>query len=159
MSQYFIHQAEAVFGFDHPVSIRIKNDIIDDIGDRLVAMDQDIVIDASQCVIYPGFVNTHHHLAQSILKGVPAGLNQGLGEWLASVPYQFWPHITPEHMYAAAKLGLYEQLRSGVTTCADHHEPILCIANARSSVIPPRQSTQTSSACRARTKSDKPLNK
>ena len=121
MSQYFIHQAEAVFGFDHPVSIRIKNGIIDDIGDRLVAMEQDIVIDASQCVVYPGFVNTHHHLAQSILKGVPAGLNQGLGEWLASVPYQFWPHITPEHMYAAAKLGLYEQLRSGVTTCADHH--------------------------------------
>lgn len=121
MSQYFIHQAEAVFGFDHPVSIRIKNGIIADIGDRLVATDQDIIIDASQCVVYPGFVNTHHHLAQSILKGVPAGLNQGLGEWLASVPYQFWPHITPEHMYAAAKLGLYEQLRSGVTTCADHH--------------------------------------
>lgn len=121
MSQYFIHQAEAVFGFDRPVSIRLKDGIIADIGDRLVAMDQDIVIDASQCVIYPGFVNTHHHLAQSILKGVPAGLNQGLGEWLASVPYQFWPHITPEHMYAAAKLGLYEQLRSGVTTCADHH--------------------------------------
>ncbi|MBU2022684.1 MAG: amidohydrolase family protein, partial [Gammaproteobacteria bacterium] len=33
----------------------------------------------------------------------------------------FWPQITPDLMYVAAKLGLYEQLRSGVTTCADHH--------------------------------------
>ncbi len=121
MTQYFIHQAEAVFGFDQPVSIRLKDGVIADIGESLVATDQDTVIDASQCVIYPGFVNTHHHLAQSILKGIPAGLNQGLGEWLASVPYQFWPHITPDLMYVAAKLGLYEQLRSGVTTCADHH--------------------------------------
>ena len=71
--------------------------------------------------MWPGLVNTHHHLAQSILKGVPAGLNQRLGEWLGSVPYRFWPKITPQLMYHAARLGLYEMLRSGVTTCADHH--------------------------------------
>jgi cytosine/adenosine deaminase-related metal-dependent hydrolase len=69
----------------------------------------------------PGLVNTHHHLAQSIMKGVPAGLNQGLGEWLSSVPYRFWPKVTPELMYHAARLGLYEMIRSGATTCADHH--------------------------------------
>ena len=28
-------------------------------------------------------VNTHHHLAQSIMKGVPEGLNQDLGDWLS----------------------------------------------------------------------------
>ncbi|BFM50397.1 amidohydrolase family protein [Marinomonas sp. THO17] len=121
MTQYFIHQAEAVFGFERPVSIRLRDGIIADLGEDLAATDQDMVIDASQCVVYPGFVNTHHHLAQAILKGIPAGLNQGLGEWLVSVPYQFWPHITPDLMYIAAKLGLYEQLRSGVTSCADHH--------------------------------------
>jgi cytosine/adenosine deaminase-related metal-dependent hydrolase len=44
-----------------------------------------------------------------------------LGEWLASVPYRYWPTIEPELMYHAARLGLYEGLRSGMTTCADHH--------------------------------------
>jgi len=29
------------------------------------------VIDARGCVVQPGWVNTHHHLFQSLLKGVP----------------------------------------------------------------------------------------
>jgi len=29
------------------------------------------VLDATDCVVYPGWVNTHHHLFQSLLKGVP----------------------------------------------------------------------------------------
>lgn len=121
MPQYLIRQAQAVFGFDTPQDIRIKEGVIHAIASNLDPELDDTLINASQCVVYPGFVNTHHHLAQAILKGVPAGLNQGLGEWLASVPYRFWPKITPDLMYVAAKLGLYEQLRSGVTTCADHH--------------------------------------
>tara|TARA_R110001606_G_scaffold285414_1_gene433637 strand:- start:3726 stop:5084 length:1359 start_codon:yes stop_codon:yes gene_type:complete len=121
MPQYLIRQAKAVFGYEFPQDIRIKDGVISAIAPTLNRELDDELIDASHCVVYPGFVNTHHHLAQSILKGVPAGLNQGLGEWLASVPYRFWPQITPDLMYVAAKLGLYEQLRSGVTTCADHH--------------------------------------
>lgn len=121
MPQYLIRQAKAVAGYELPQDIRIKDGVIAAISSTLERESGDDLIDASGCVVYPGFVNTHHHLAQSILKGVPAGLNQGLGEWLASVPYRFWPQITPDLMYIAAKLGLYEQLRSGVTTCADHH--------------------------------------
>lgn len=81
----------------------------------------EIHIDARHYVLYPGFVNTHHPLAQSVLKGAPEGFHQGLADWLGSVPYRFWPHITPELMYCAAILGFAEQLRSDVTTCADHH--------------------------------------
>lgn len=121
MPQYLIRQAKAVAGYELPQDIRIKDGVIAAIAPTLNREPDDELIDASHSVVYPGFVNTHHHLAQSILKGVPAGLNQGLGEWLASVPYRFWPQITPDLMYVAAKLGLYEQLRSGVTTCADHH--------------------------------------
>ncbi|NVK72133.1 MAG: amidohydrolase family protein [Oceanospirillaceae bacterium] len=121
MPQYLIRQAKAVVGYEIPQDIRIHDGVIVAIAPTLDRESDDELIDASHCVVYPGFVNTHHHLAQSILKGVPAGLNQGLGEWLASVPYRFWPRITPDVMYVAAKLGLYEQLRSGVTTCADHH--------------------------------------
>ena len=104
-----------------PTDIRIRDGVITEIGNQLLPTDDEQVIDASGCVVWPGLVNTHHHLAQSVLKGVPEGLNQALGDWLGSVPYRFWPKISPQLMYHAARLGLYELLRSGATTCADHH--------------------------------------
>ncbi|WP_165856395.1 amidohydrolase family protein [Marinobacter sp. JSM 1782161] len=120
---YLIRNAAGIFAPQHPDAnaLRIDGNRIVALGRDLMPGDGDTVIDARGCVVYPGLVNTHHHLAQSILKGVPEGLNQGLGDWLASVPYRFWPQIRPELMYHAARLGLYELLRSGATTCADHH--------------------------------------
>lgn len=116
-----IQNLSTVFGQPNATDVRINGNIIVEIGQRLAPNEADTLIDGSACIAYPGFVNTHHHLAQSVLKGIPAGLNQPLGQWLASVPYQYWPRIEPELMYHAAKLGLYELLRSGATTCADHH--------------------------------------
>ena len=79
------------------------------------------VIDARSCVVYPGWVNTHHHLFQNLLKAVPSGINADLQEWLAAVPYPRLARFTPELARVAARLGLAELLLSGVTTCADHH--------------------------------------
>lgn len=122
---YLIQNAVAIHSEEVPDArdIRIRDGRITELGRNLTPTPEqpETVIDASGCVIWPGLVNTHHHLAQSIMKGVPAGLNQGLGEWLSSVPYRFWPKVTPELMYHAARLGLYELIRSGATTCADHH--------------------------------------
>lgn len=120
---YLIRDASAVFSSTSPDAsdIRIRDNRIVELGRGLLQIEDETLIEARGCVVWPGLVNTHHHLAQSLLKGVPEGLNQGLGDWLGSVPYRFWPHITPELMYHAARLGMYEMLRSGVTTCADHH--------------------------------------
>lgn len=118
---HLIKNAVAIAGHPNATDIRITGGIITEIGHGLQCRLNESQIDAQHASIYPGFVNTHHHLAQSALKGIPAGLNQGLGEWLASVPYTYWPHFTPELMYDAALIGLAEQLRSGVTSCADHH--------------------------------------
>ncbi len=70
--------------------IRIRDGLICEIGTQLLPADDEQIIDATGCVVWPGLVNTHHHLAQSVLKGVPEGLNQALGDWLGSVPYRFW---------------------------------------------------------------------
>ncbi|GGO77396.1 8-oxoguanine deaminase [Marinobacterium nitratireducens] len=107
-------------GLEGQRDIRIRGTRIDAIG-SLGPEPGDEVIDASDRVIYPGLVNTHHHLFQSILKGIAEGLDQGLGDWLQSVPYRHWPKFTPEMLYTAAKVGFSELLRSGCTTCADHH--------------------------------------
>lgn len=121
---YLIKNAHAIYQSnesDTVCDIRIRDGLIHELGNALLPDSDETTIDASHCVIYPGMVNTHHHLFQSILKGVPEGLSHGLDEWLVSVPFRFWPDITPQLMYHSAKLGLFELLRSGATTCADHH--------------------------------------
>ena len=119
---YLIKNATGVYSsIENVHDIRIQNGKITELGQNLHPINGEELVDASNCVIYPGLVNTHHHIAQSLLKGIPQGLNDGLGDWLANVPYRYWPQITPDVMYSAAKLGFYELLRSGATTCADHH--------------------------------------
>ena len=76
--------------------------------------------DASQCVLLPGLVNTHHHLYQTLTRAVPAALNKRLFPWLQSL-YPIWANLRPEMIKASTELGLTELLMSGCTTVADHH--------------------------------------
>ncbi|SAK83463.1 amidohydrolase [Caballeronia temeraria] len=103
------------------VDIRVRNGIITALAPNLEARDDERVVDARSCVVYPGWVNTHHHLFQNLLKAVPSGINADLQEWLAAVPYPRLARFTPELARVAARLGMVELLLSGVTTCADHH--------------------------------------
>ncbi len=100
--------------------IRIRSGVIEAIG-KLEPIVGETFIDATGCVIYPGWVNTHHHLFQSLLKGIPAGIDQALVPWLASVPVAYRPQMDREDLFRlAARIGLVELMRSGCTTVADH---------------------------------------
>lgn len=103
------------------VDIRIQGGLIQAMGPALEPLPGERLIDATDCLVYPGWVNTHHHLFQSVLKGVPAGIDQPLASWLACVPHHFLPRLRPEQLRVAARIGLIELLLSGTTTCADHH--------------------------------------
>jgi cytosine/adenosine deaminase-related metal-dependent hydrolase len=99
----------------------IEDGVIKAIGRNLPVPPGARVLDATDCVVYPGWVNTHHHLFQSLLKGVPAGINHTLTPWLMSVPYKYRRHFDGEAIRLAATIGMVELLRSGCTTIADHH--------------------------------------
>ena len=100
--------------------IRVRGGVIDAIG-ALAPLPGERIIDASGCVVYPGWVNTHHHLFQSLLKGIPAGINLPLVPWLAAVPVVYRQFFDGEEMLRlAARIGLAELLLSGCTTVADH---------------------------------------
>ena len=100
--------------------VRVRDGLIAALG-RLAPEPGERVIDASGCVIYPGWVNTHHHLFQSLLKGIPSGINLALVPWLAAVPVPYRRHFDREHaLRLAARIGLVELLLSGCTTVADH---------------------------------------
>lgn len=79
------------------------------------------VIDARGCVLYPAWVNTHHHLFQSLLKGEPQGLNATLTPWLAATPYRFRGGFDEAAFRLAARIGLVELALSGCGTVADHN--------------------------------------
>jgi cytosine/adenosine deaminase-related metal-dependent hydrolase len=100
--------------------VRVRDGLITAMG-RLSPEPGERVIDASGCVIYPGWVNTHHHLFQSLLKGIPAGIDLALVPWLTAVPVPYRRHFDTEAaLRLAARVGIVELLLSGCTTVADH---------------------------------------
>lgn len=84
-------------------------------------MSADRVIDCEGKIILPGFVNTHTHLFQNLLKGM--GDDMALDKWLATMTFPAARFLTPEHCYNAAMAGVLEGLNSGVTTNLDYMYP------------------------------------
>jgi cytosine/adenosine deaminase-related metal-dependent hydrolase len=100
--------------------IRVRYGRIDAIG-TLTPGPGEATLDASDCVVYPAWVNTHHHLFQSLLKGEPKGLNATLTPWLAATPYRFRAGFDAQRFRLAARIGLVELALSGCGTVADHN--------------------------------------
>ena len=101
-----------------PGAIRVENGIITELGD-LTPRPGEETIDAAGCVVTPGLINTHHHLFQSVLKGL--AMNAALDTWLAQVPYRYWPSLDEDALRVSARIGLAELALTGATTVCDHH--------------------------------------
>ncbi|RED50794.1 8-oxoguanine deaminase [Aestuariispira insulae] len=78
------------------------------------------VFDASQHVVLPGLINTHHHFYQTLTRACPPALDKELFPWLKAL-YPIWAGLTPERMQLGSRLAMAELLLSGCTTTADHH--------------------------------------
>jgi 8-oxoguanine deaminase len=100
--------------------IRVRDGKIAAIG-SLTPEPGERAIDASGCVVYPAWVNTHHHLFQSLLKGDPAGINSTLTPWLTATPMRLRPHMNENEFRLGARIGLLELALSGCGTVADHN--------------------------------------
>ncbi len=100
-------------------ALRIRDGLIAAMGE-LAPAPGERVVDCAGAVVCPGLVNTHHHLFQSLLKGVPAGMDLPLDPWLMRVPFTWWPHFDEATFRTAATVGLAELALSGATTVCDH---------------------------------------
>lgn len=78
------------------------------------------VVDCNGLIALPGFVNTHHHLYQTLFRGIEEVQEKPLFPWLIGL-YQFWQYLTPEAVRFGALVGFSELLRTGCTFTADHH--------------------------------------
>ncbi len=79
----------------------------------------DEVLDATDHVVLPGLVNTHHHLYQTLTRAVPAAQDADLFHWLTTL-YPIWARLTPEAVSVSTTVGLAELALSGCTTTSDH---------------------------------------
>lgn len=79
----------------------------------------DKVIDARGQIVLPGFVNTHHHLNQTLTRNLPAAQNNNLFAWLQA-HYRIWARTNPEASRTSTLIGLAELALSGCTTVFDH---------------------------------------
>lgn len=79
----------------------------------------DEVLDLSGQIVLPGFVNTHHHLNQTLTRNLPAAQNNNLFPWLKA-QYHIWKGIGEEASRASTLIGLAELVLSGCTTVFDH---------------------------------------
>lgn len=100
-------------------SIAISNGKILEIGKELEQKyDAKQVIDATDKIVVPGFVNTHSHVAMSYFKGLADDLP--LQEWLSK---HIWPveskFLSAEFVEDAALHGCAEMIKNGITTFSD----------------------------------------
>lgn len=92
-------------------------------NDRIVRVDKDIeesadkIIDATNKVVMPGFINTHSHVPMSIFRETVDGyITQ---DWLEQ---RIWPmedKLTNEDIYYASLLSCVEMIKTGTTTIND----------------------------------------
>ena len=80
----------------------------------------DETIDASNMVVYPGLINTHHHLYQIFSRNIPQVQNMELFPWLKYL-YEIWKNVNSDVILHSSLCGMGELLKTGCTTCFDHH--------------------------------------
>jgi len=76
-------------------------------------------IDASDCLVTPGLINTHHHLYQNLTRAFPPMTDSALFGWLRTL-YPLWRALDEESAHVSAWVGLAELAMSGCTTSTDH---------------------------------------
>ncbi|MBP2636606.1 MAG: atzB [Firmicutes bacterium] len=124
MTTMLIKNAKAIVTLDEQdrvlanQNIFIRDNQIEYIGIDSSAADE--VIDAAGMFVYPGLINTHHHLYQTFTRNLPQVQNMELFPWLCTL-YEIWRGLTPEIVYYSAMVGMGELMKYGCTTCFDHH--------------------------------------
>ena len=100
--------------------VAITNGLISGVGSSLdTPPEATQIIDADNCLVTPGLINTHHHLYQNLTRAYPPMTGAPLFGWLQTL-YPLWRAIDEEAVHVSAWVGLAELALSGCTTSTDH---------------------------------------
>lgn len=97
--------------------VLIEDGKIRAVGPGLQATDCEVV-DASEMIVLPGFVDTHRHVWEAVIRNV--GANWSLPTYLHHIYFNgLGGTLRPEDVYIGNLLGALEALDAGVTTLLD----------------------------------------
>lgn len=97
--------------------VAVTNGKIVSIGQNLTVEAQK-TLDATGCVVCPGFINGHSHVYQSLIEGI--GYDMHFEPWNWRFLFPVVSKVTPENARAGAALAALEMIKNGVTTISDH---------------------------------------
>jgi 8-oxoguanine deaminase len=100
------------------VNLYAEDGVIKHIGNEEFEADE--IIYANDMLVYPGLINTHHHLYQTFTRNLPQVQNLELFDWLITL-YEIWKGINPEVIRYSSLVGMGDLMKNGCTTCFDHH--------------------------------------
>ncbi|CAM1509795.1 Fc.00g001300.m01.CDS01 [Cosmosporella sp. VM-42] len=98
--------------------ILIRDGVIKEVGPNLTPEDLDETIDATDCLVSPGFVDTHHHMWQQLIRGVTT--DWSLGNYIEHIRNIYGSLYTPEDVYTANYFAGLDLINNGITTVIDH---------------------------------------
>jgi len=114
-----------VLTFDQTLGDFEKADVLIE-GKKIVAVGRNVtaananVIDATGTIVLPGFIDTHHHLYQALLRNIQGdGLLADYFRDIANGPKSATTIFRPQDAYIGGLSGALRSLDSGVTTVAD----------------------------------------
>ena len=94
------------------VHLFVEDGVISSIGPQLRQADQ--VIDAAHMVVYPGLINTHHHLYQLFSRNLPEVQRMELFPWLVTL-YDVWKNLDEEVVATSSDITGYQATVYGLT--------------------------------------------
>lgn len=96
----------------------VRDNVIEAVGSTAeLPSTADVCIDATDQIVLPGLVNTHHHMFQTLTRA--RAQDASLFGWLQAL-YPLWAKLTPEMVRVSTQTAMAELLLSGCTTTADH---------------------------------------
>jgi cytosine/adenosine deaminase-related metal-dependent hydrolase len=87
--------------------VLIENGTVAEVGPSLRTRNAEVV-DASDTIVMPGFVDSHRHLWRSLTRNLDETADAGVSR-----------HFSPDDLYAATLAGLLQALEAGITTVVD----------------------------------------
>ncbi|MEX0952231.1 MAG: amidohydrolase family protein [Nitriliruptoraceae bacterium] len=114
-----------VLSLDPSIGDLSPGDVLID-GDRIVEVGRDLhatdaaVIDATDMIVMPGFVDTHRHIWEGILRNIGTDVPlEGRTSYISFVLHRLAPAFRPQDAYAGNLVSALGAIDAGVTTLLD----------------------------------------